>query len=216
MPDKRGCGKSGGEWLFSSFDDYANDALAAVDFLESVPAINPEQIGLIGMSQGGFVLPLAANKSKKVRFLVSFSGSATTIEKTLRFEVSEEIKDGGAPGWLVPLIEPIFSRRAKKRNGDFWRINGSFDPLPYWRKLSIPALVINGKKDKNVPVKESIAILETVRKENKNAEITIQLYENSGHGLEDPRTHWTREDCLAAMAKWIHKDLGFRGQADSL
>jgi pimeloyl-ACP methyl ester carboxylesterase len=207
LPDKRGCGKSGGEWLFSSFDDYANDALAAVAFLESVPAINPEQIGLIGMSQGGFVLPLAANKSKKVRFLVSFSGSATTIEKALRFEVSEEIKDGGAPGWLVPLIEPIFSRRAKKRNGDFWRINGSFDPLPYWRKLSIPALVINGEKDKNVPVKESIAILETVRRENKHAKITIQVYENSGHGLEDPRTHWTREDCLAAMVKWIHKVL---------
>lgn len=204
LPDKRGCGKSGGEWLFSSFDDYANDALAAVDFLAGVPAIDPEKVGLIGMSQGGFILPLAANKSKKVRFLVSFSGSAVTIEKTLHFEISEDMKNEGVPGWLVPLIEPIASRRAKKWNGDFWRINGSFDPLPYWRKLSIPALVINGKKDMNVPVKESLSILETVRKENKNAEITIQLYDDSGHGIEDPRTDWTREDCLALMVKWIH------------
>lgn len=207
LPDKRGCGKSGGEWIYSSFDDYANDALAAVDVLAGVPAINQEKIGLIGMSQGGFILPLAASKSKKVRFLVSFSGSAVTIEKTMRFEISEDMKDRGVPGWLVPLIEPIFTRRAKKWNGDFWKINGSFDPLPYWRKLSIPALVLNGKKDKNVPVNESVALLETVRRENKNAEITIQLYEDSGHGIEDPGTKWTREDCLALMVKWIQKVL---------
>lgn len=205
LPDKRGCGKSGGEWLYSSFNDYADDALAAVDFLAGFPDINPGKIGLIGMSQGGFVLPLAAAKSKKVRFLVSFSGSAVTIEKTMRFEISEDIKDKGVPGWLVPLIEPIFFRRAKKWNGEFWKINGSFDPLPYWRKLSIPALVINGKKDKNVPVNESVTILETVRRENKNAQITIQLYDDSGHGIEDPRTGWTREDCLALMVKWINK-----------
>jgi dipeptidyl aminopeptidase/acylaminoacyl peptidase len=204
LPDKRGCGKSGGEWLTSSFDDYARDAIAAVEILKNVPSVDPERIGLIGMSQGGFILPVAADKSTDVRFLVSFSGSATTIERTMRHEISEDMKDRGIPGWLVSVLEPVFSIRAKKWQGDFWRINGSFDPLPYWQKVSVPVLVLNGKNDKNSPVAESVARFETVQRENEDARITIRVYDGSGHGIEAPNTGAIRDDCLATIVEWIN------------
>jgi hypothetical protein len=111
---------------------------------------------LIGVSQGGGILPLAADRSGSVRFIVSVSGSATVLDETMRYEISSDLKDKGVPGWLVWAVEPVISRRVRRSHGEFWKLNGFFDPLPYWRKLSIPALVLNGALDKNVPVAASV------------------------------------------------------------
>jgi dienelactone hydrolase len=203
LPDKRGCGKSKGQWQTSSFEDYAGDALAAVRYLREHHAAETEGIGLIGMSQGGWVAPLAACKSRDVRFIVMFSGSATTLMHTARYELVTDMRASGCPRWLVPLGEPVFLRRTLRRTPDFWRINGAFDPLPYWRQLSVPALVMNGEKDKNVPVADSLARLEEIRKENPKAAFTIRVYRDSGHGIDDPKTKWTRTEALEAMAEWI-------------
>lgn len=205
LPDKRGCGKSGGEWLTSTFAEYAQDALAGVDLLTGVKAVDPRRIGLIGVSQGGWILPLAAEKSQRVRFIVSVSGSATVLDDTMRYENVCNLRDAGVPRWLVPLVAPAIASQIRKNHGEFWKLNGWFDPLPYWLKLSVPALVLNGELDKNVPVEKSVAILEAVRRQNSKAEITIKIFTGSAHGLEDPRTGGTREDCLALMAEWIHE-----------
>lgn len=61
--DKRGVGKSEGEHWAASFSDYANDLLAAVQLLKTLPEIKKDKIGLYGHSQGGWVVPLAISKS---------------------------------------------------------------------------------------------------------------------------------------------------------
>lgn len=61
--DKRGVGKSEGEHWAASFSDYANDLLAAVQLLKTLPEIQKDKIGLYGHSQGGWVVPLAISKS---------------------------------------------------------------------------------------------------------------------------------------------------------
>lgn len=205
LPDKRGCGKSGGEWLTSTFDEYAKDALAGVDLLAGVAAVDPRRIGLVGVSQGGWILPLAAGKSDRVRFIVSISGSATVLDETMRWENAQGIRDAGVPGWLASIVEPVIASQIRKNHGTFWKLNGWFDPLPYWRTLSVPALVLNGELDQNVPVKRSVAILESVRKQNKKAEITIMIFAGSHHGLEDPHTGEIRADSLSSMADWIRR-----------
>jgi len=209
LPDKRGCGKSGGEWLTSSFEDYAGDALAAVDLLTGVEAVDGGRIGLVGISQGGWILPLAASKSERVRFIVSVSGSATILDETMRHEISADMRDKGVPGWAISIVEPVVSSRVRKSHGEFWRLNGYFDPLPYWKKLSIPALVLNGRLDKNVPVPASLARLEEVRRSNGKADIAFQTYDESGHCLvdpltgRDPRLAGARQDALDLMTEWI-------------
>jgi dipeptidyl aminopeptidase/acylaminoacyl peptidase len=205
LPDKRGCGKSGGEWLTSTFSEYADDALAGIDFLRSAPAVDPQRIGLVGVSQGGWVLPLAAGKSEHVRFIISCSGSATILDETMRYENRCNLIAAGIPRWLTPLIAPAIASQIRKNHGEFWKLNGYFDPRPYWQKLSVPALVLNGKLDQNVPVQKSVAILEAVRRQNPKANITIRVYEDSGHGLEDPRTKDIRADSLSLMAEWIQR-----------
>jgi dipeptidyl aminopeptidase/acylaminoacyl peptidase len=203
LPDKRGCGKSGGEWRTSSFADYAGDAVAAVDFLQRIEGVDPRRVGLIGMSQGGFIAPLAAGRSDAVGFIISFSGSACSLRETMRHEISCDMRNRGLPGPIVSVLEPIFERRAMMELPEFYRINGRFDPIESWRRLSVPALVLNGALDTNLPVAESTRRLEAVRRENAKAPVTIRVYADSGHGLAAPGTRAIRQDALATMADWI-------------
>jgi len=78
--DKRGVGVSGGE-LASSFDDLANDAVAAFKLLAQRRDIVRDRIGMMGISQGGWLAPLAASRVSGVSFLVLDQGSAATVEE---------------------------------------------------------------------------------------------------------------------------------------
>lgn len=73
--DKRGVGASTGHWMDGNFQDLAGDALAAVQFMKSRKDIDPSTIGLLGISQGGWIAPLAASQSKDVAFLVLVSAA---------------------------------------------------------------------------------------------------------------------------------------------
>ena len=75
--DKRGCGDSTGDWHTSGFNDLAADALAGLELLRNRPEINNRQIGLWGISQGGWLVGLAASQSTNVAFIINVSGRAS-------------------------------------------------------------------------------------------------------------------------------------------
>ncbi|WP_152603706.1 alpha/beta hydrolase family protein [Amycolatopsis rifamycinica] len=58
--DKRGVGASSGDWLAGTIDDFAADAVAALNFLRSQPGVEAETTGLFGHSEGGWVVVRAA------------------------------------------------------------------------------------------------------------------------------------------------------------
>ena len=79
--DKRGIGKSEGNWMEVSFEQMAKDAIAGVEFLKTRKEIDPKKIGLWGISQGGWIVPLAASLSKDVAFVILVSAAAVTPEE---------------------------------------------------------------------------------------------------------------------------------------
>jgi hypothetical protein len=72
--NKRGVGESTGDWRRIDFPELAADVLAGVMFLQKRPDIDPKRIGLYGISQGGWVVSLAASLSEDVAFIVPHSG----------------------------------------------------------------------------------------------------------------------------------------------
>ena len=62
--DKRGVGGSTGDWNKASFDDLAGDVVAAFEYLKTRSDIRSDQIGMLGWSQAGWVMPLAAVRAK--------------------------------------------------------------------------------------------------------------------------------------------------------
>ncbi|MBZ5581331.1 MAG: alpha/beta fold hydrolase [Acidobacteriia bacterium] len=88
--DDRGVGRSTGRLLDSTDEDFAADALAAVEFLKGRKEIDPRRIGLLGYSEGGGVAALAAQHSAGVAFVALLAGPAVRGEQIL-FAQSERI-----------------------------------------------------------------------------------------------------------------------------
>lgn len=76
--DKRGVGESTGDWLTAGIVEQADDALAALDVLRSVAALQGVPIGLFGHSQGGWVVLDAAARDERVAFVITNSGPGVT------------------------------------------------------------------------------------------------------------------------------------------
>ena len=72
--DERGVAQSTGDFATALTDDFAADALAAVEYLRGDDRIHRERVGLIGHSEGGLVAPMAASGDPSVAFIVMLAG----------------------------------------------------------------------------------------------------------------------------------------------
>lgn len=93
--DKRGYGESTGNWQVATFEDLAQDAIAAVKYLKSRDDISPAVIGLRGASQSGWILPIAASRSKDVKFLILISPPGVTPYEQVLYDVRTDLEDAG-------------------------------------------------------------------------------------------------------------------------
>jgi pimeloyl-ACP methyl ester carboxylesterase len=91
--DKRGSGKSTGNRHISPFETLADDALAGVQLLRSRPDIDSMRIGVYGHSQGGWVAPLAAFRSRgTVAFVVAVAGPADDFQRQTNDEIENNVR----------------------------------------------------------------------------------------------------------------------------
>jgi dienelactone hydrolase len=203
LPDKRGSEKSEGDWRTSSFEDLATDTLAAIEFLNTQQGIPLTSVGIVGMSQGGWIAPIAASASSDVDFVVSMVGSAVTPREQLIYEENHNLRQMGfLPGIsnAVALASTAYIRNVAQ--ADFWDRVTNYDPVPYWQEVNVPALALYGADDTNVPSEESARRLNALSKPN----LRIEIYEGSGHALQDPLGRGNsliREEALDAITSTI-------------
>lgn len=81
--DDRGTAQSEGEFSGATSVDFATDVRAAVDYLKTRKEINPQEIGLIGHSEGGMIAPMVASQSDDVAFIVLLAGTGISGDKIL-------------------------------------------------------------------------------------------------------------------------------------
>jgi pimeloyl-ACP methyl ester carboxylesterase len=93
--DKRGVGKSTGNWGEASFEDLADDAVAAARFLQARKDIAANQIGFWGLSQGGWIAPLAASRMSEAAFAIALSGGGLSPAETELFDSEYELSKAG-------------------------------------------------------------------------------------------------------------------------
>lgn len=81
--DKRGVGKSTGDWKKGSLELLAADALAALKVVSARSEIDPRRVGYIGRSQGGWIVPIAL-RGGGAAFAAFISGpSVSTADEDL-------------------------------------------------------------------------------------------------------------------------------------
>jgi hypothetical protein len=184
--DKRGIGQSGGTYPGESptagtIDALARDASAAARFLAEQAEIDHARIGLAGHSQAGWIMPLAATRTSAVRFLVVFSGPAVTADEVDLYQ--HLTGQGERPqGQTDSAIDAMVL--AAGRHG--------VDPMPWIRKLRIPALWVYGGRDEHVPTRLSVFRLEAVARE-QGRDFSVRVFPNASHALVETTTGLTSE-----------------------
>ncbi len=119
--DKRGVGKSAGDWKRSDFNDLAGDTIAGIHFLQQRKEINPRKIGIYGHSQGGMIAPLIASRSKDVAFIISGAGSAVPVYESEINSITNQVRAKGISGnELTEATEFIKMEVNVSRTGQGW------------------------------------------------------------------------------------------------
>jgi len=91
-PIRRTVGGSEANYLKSSFEERAREALAGVELLKQRKDINPRQIGLYGDSQTAWIAPLAATLSPDVGFLILRVPSALPVTENILYEIESNLR----------------------------------------------------------------------------------------------------------------------------
>jgi pimeloyl-ACP methyl ester carboxylesterase len=119
--DKRGVGTSTGDWRTASFDDLAGDVVAAFEYLKTRIDVDSTQIGLLGWSQAGWVMPLAAVRAKDIAFLISISGAGIpAAETTIDQSRNEMTMNGMKPETVNQIVDLMKLQYHFARTGQDW------------------------------------------------------------------------------------------------
>ena len=179
--DKRGVGASEGIYAgpevgTNNVDSMnlsllAKDASAAVNKLHEL--VNKLPVGLVGASQAGWIIPMAATLNPSVDFMVVFSGPTITSLEQLRFQ----FHTNGDPNYWENHSEAE-AREHIKNDPDRFQFTAT-DPKYSLAKLAIPGLWLYGAKDIQVPAQLCIEQLNQLKGEGKPFE--NRLYSNLGH-----------------------------------
>ncbi len=176
--DKRGVGESGGTFQrISLYNDdrfilLAKDVSNAVSKLKSFDEIDPLRIGLIGISQGGWIMPIVNSLRNDIAFIISQAGPTVSFgEENYYSQLT-----GENSGTLTKMSQAEISKKLREKD------HIGFDPMPYLIKMKQPSLWIYGAKDISVPVPESVKILNYI-KPKYNLNIEYHVYENVGHAV---------------------------------
>ena len=98
--DDRGIEQSEGDFSSSTIADFAQDALAGIEYLRTRPEVAPGKVGLIGHSEGGLVAFMLAAE-QKTDFIVSLAGPGVDGKSLLDMQRTAIMKAGGAPDFYI-------------------------------------------------------------------------------------------------------------------
>jgi hypothetical protein len=193
--NKRGLGGSTGNWKRDSMESRAADVLAAVEYLRVLPGIDPERIGIVGHSQGGWVVQLAASRDERLAFAISYAGPVVTVEeqdlRRTRIELEcsaagpDDVKRRvarrrrflsfmGSVGRWLPISElPLMSHLL------------AYDPEPALRAIRIPILLAYGERDSQAPPDDSLSRLDRILPHGVPSAITVHVEPRADHFFRD-------------------------------
>jgi pimeloyl-ACP methyl ester carboxylesterase len=115
--DKRGIGRSGGDFASATSLDFASDIQAGLAFLRARPDIDANRIGLIGHSEGGLIGSMVAAKAPGTAFLVLMAANGLPAREMLLSRTRRQMGQG-APGRLeqeLALQQAVFAAVAAPR-----------------------------------------------------------------------------------------------------
>lgn len=179
--DKRGVGESGGTFQnigptnsVSALGELADDIANAARFMARLSEIDATRIGLLGASQGGWIVPQAAVRERDlISYVMLWSGPTISVGL-------ENFYSSLADGTNTPL-DDVYAQL------DGFSGTPGYDALADITSLSIPGIWQYGELDRSIPMRLDVVRLEALIAQGKPFE--VQTWEFGGHDLRDTRTN---------------------------
>jgi uncharacterized protein len=102
--DDRGFAKSTGKFATATSADFAADAEAALHFLQRVPGIARDRVGIIGHSEGGLIGPMIAARTRDVAFLVLMAGPGMPGDSLSLLQLRRLMQTTGTPAAQIDAM----------------------------------------------------------------------------------------------------------------
>jgi len=194
--DKRGVGASTGTCCPGDrghFNLLAADVDGALNVLRARRDIDRRRIGIVGASQAGWIVPLAAARfGHPLAFTALADAPAVSYGEEHLYSILTG-EEGGMPSGLSP--EQINQRLDEAGPS-------GFDPRPYLARMTARGLWLYGERDLSQPTGRSVAVLAQLKR-TRDRRFTTRVFPGAGHGLldlppSDPRA-------LTALLRWVHK-----------
>ena len=200
-----------------TLEDFEIDANNALGFLESFNQIDPNQLFLIGHSQGSTLITDAAIMHGNVKGLISMAGNTTPIDTIIGrqtrdiFYKCQNDTNGGDFQQSA-----ILNAMGMIRNGTwnsatpimgayepFWLswINATDSVIERYQQANLPGLFLQGDDDFNVPVTEVEPFEQLDPTKN-----TIEIFNGLNHYFNNGQTPHTDAHVEQTIIDWI---LGF-------
>ena len=210
--DKRGVGLSEGRWHRTDLYERADDARAAVQFLQQHPDIDPKRIGVVGHSQGGTVAQILGHLyGDSLAFIASLAAPTYDTQRRITHEYYNGFLCSSEPE------EVARDKSEKKAISDLNWVNAfpliktwrhlselsEFSPAPHLAQLRLPSYFAFAELDYYVSAEWGVSALKKAAGNSANK--TIQVFPGLDHDFRQ-----TADVCAGAEL-----DLDDRRQNDA-
>ncbi|MCB0019383.1 MAG: S9 family peptidase [Anaerolineales bacterium] len=183
----RGSSGYGRDFRFANYNDWGGmdyqDLMAGVDHLISQGIADPERLGVLGWSYGGFMTSSVITQTN--RFKAACVGAGVT--NFMSFNGTADI-----PGFIPDYMD-----------AEFWDDLEPYQehsPLFNIRGVKTPTLVQHGEKDIRVPLSQGRELYNALKRQGIPTELII--YPRQGHGVAEPRL---RADVKRRATAWFER-----------
>ncbi len=199
LVNKRGMGLSEGLYTRRSIEGRAEDVIASVETIQTHPRIDASNIGLVGHSQGGWVIVHATAEYPDIAFFISLAGPTTTIyEQTLdRHEIHARCIGLSGAEFDEYMAKQRSSIDLGMKIGEitnFGMLGFDFRSMHYnpdeaLKKIENPGLYIYGENDPLVQPPVNIERLQEIFDNDVPEQFSTAVIDNASHAftlVDDP------------------------------
>lgn len=159
------------------------DILSGVDFLVDSGIADPDRMGIMGWSYGGYLTAMIISQTNRFKAASFGAGLSNLVSLS-----TTTIRTTALPAYMgINLWE------------DFNRIF-SHSPLKYAVNINTPLLILHGDADLMSPISQGLELYNTLRLMGK--EVKMAVYPRSGHIIHEPKLC---VDLLKRNLEWFEK-----------
>jgi dipeptidyl aminopeptidase/acylaminoacyl peptidase len=145
------------------------DVLSGVDYLIAKGWVDPQKVGCMGWSQGGYISAFLTTSSD--RFAAISVGAGISNWATYYYNTD---------------ITPFTINYLGKDPAEDPEIYQKTSPMSYIKKARTPTLIQHGEFDRRVPIANAYELRQGL--EDRGVKVEMVVYKGYGHGITKPRS----------------------------